>query len=239
MKGFRAALEFLTIFPFRKSCLDEKLLAQAPPYFPVVGVLIGLFVAVLDYALAFLPLGPRSVLTCAALAFVSGGLHLDGLADTADGLLSGQPRDAALRIMRDPQSGPMGVAAVAFVVVLKVAILMSLPGSGRFTVICFIPIAGRVALTMTMAFFSYARDNGTARPMAKQRRSFGWGAAGFLLAVGLILRGWRGTLEGIAVIGFVVLFGVYLKRRLDGYTGDTLGAVCELAEVIAGLTVLG
>ena len=114
MKRFLAAIQFLTILPLpRGLCPDERALGGSLPFFPVVGLGIGAAVALIDRGLGSLfPVGVTSVLAVILLIAASGGLHLDGLADTADGFFSSRPRERIFEIMRDNRTGPMEVAAI-------------------------------------------------------------------------------------------------------------------------------
>src|SRR5512136_2286178 len=118
MKPLLTAIQFLTVIPFPKNFVSgEKELEKCVPYFPVVGLLIGIIVAAFDYFIGIiLPPFPASVITVIAMTGISGGLHMDGLADTADGFFSSRPREKVLEIMRDSRIGVMGVIAVVFVI---------------------------------------------------------------------------------------------------------------------------
>jgi adenosylcobinamide-GDP ribazoletransferase len=238
MMGFFAALQFLTIFrlPSRLAPNGEALL-RAPLFFPVVGLLIGALVAAIDWGMGFIfPALIRSVFSVILLIALSGALHADGLADTADGLLSSRPRERMLEIMRDSRVGPMGVVALVSVICLKIAALASVDQSVRFWVLVLMPVAGRSALLIVMAVLPYARPEGLAG--AFQLRSpvfFILWAMGLLLLVGCIAGGIEGASAAVASCVFVLLFTVYLRRKIGGYTGDTLGAACELTELIPPL----
>src|SRR5208283_4809952 len=121
MRRFLAAMRFLTVIPFPGNWgADESSLAGSTVFFPVVGLLIGLgAAAVAACAARWLPAGPAAGLVIVALLAVSGGLHMDGLSDSADGLLSARPRERALEIMRDSHVGAMGVIAIVCVLLLK------------------------------------------------------------------------------------------------------------------------
>ncbi len=239
MRGFFAALQFLTLFPLpRRLAPDEGALKKAPPFFPLIGLFVGILVASLDWSLGLLfPIALRSVLAAIALIAFSGALHTDGLADTADGLLSSRPRERMLEIMRDSRTGPMGAVAIVSVVTLKIAAIASLPAAARFWTLTMMPIAGRCALLIVMAVLPYARPEGLVG-IFQLRRPFLtllWALA-FLLSAG-----GGGGIAGVTAGGlsflFVLLFSVYLRRKIGGYTGDTLGAACELTELVPPLVV--
>jgi adenosylcobinamide-GDP ribazoletransferase len=233
-----SALAFLT--PVRvpeRWCGGERGLQGAPVFFPVVGAVIGGVAAAVSFGLdQFLPVLPASVLVVLVLGAASRGLHMDGLADTADGLFSARPRDRVLEIMRDSHIGTMGVVAVVGLLLIKVALLTSVTGSLRWQMVLLAPIAGRCALLLVKSVFPYARPEGG---LANVFRSGGRRAA-LLSAWAVVVvfaAGWlcareRGLVAAVASLGTALLLGWYVHRRIGGYTGDTLGATSELVEVI-------
>ena len=238
MKRFFAAIQFLTIVPLpRGLCPDERALGGALPFFPVVGLGIGVAVAVVDWGAGMLfPAGVTAVLAVIILIAASGGLHLDGLADTADGLLSSRPRERILEIMRDSRTGPMGVAAIVCLVALKIALLASIAAPARPWVLIMMPVAGRSALLVHMALLPYLRQEGLARIFhANRSRGQALWALFFLAAAGGLAGGIPGLAAGGVSLIFALLFTAYIGRRLGGLTGDTLGAACEWTELAPAL----
>ncbi len=234
MKGFFAAIKFLTILPVPRGLGgDEKTLARSVPYFPLVGLLIGLIAAAFDYTICqALPLMPASTLTVIILICLTGGLHMDGLADTADGFFSARPRDKMMDIMRDSRIGVMGVLTVMFVVLLKITLLVNISGTTRWSLILIMPLAGRAAIIALMAALPYARPEGGLATLFTGSRSWlhvlwAWGV---LFAVAGGLAQWIGLAATILALIISVAFVLYNRSKIGGYTGDTLGAVCELAE---------
>ena len=207
----------------------------------MVGLLAGGAAAAICFGLDRIlpPLAGSAILVCALIVF-SRGLHMDGLADTADGLLSSRPRDQMLAIMRDSRTGAMGVIAVASVIVLKTALLASVaPEDARWRIVLLMPLAGRCAMVATMSVFRYARtEGGLATVFAvsgvRRRLLLMWALA-VVLATGWLIAGWQGLVAGAAslVAGFLV--GLYCHRRIGGFTGDTLGATNELVECVPAL----
>ncbi len=239
---FFSALSFLT--PVRVPAAwagGERELARGLYCFPVVGLLIGGFAAAvcfgLDHVLS--PLAVAALVVCVLIA-ASRGLHMDGLADTADGLFSSRPRERILEIMRDSHTGAMGVIAVACVIVLKTALLASVaPEGSRWKLVLLMPLAGRCAMVMTMAVFRYARPEGglaTAFAVAGARRwlLLVWPPT-TLFAAGWLLAGIEGVVASAAALCTGFLVGLYCHRRIGGYTGDTLGATNELVECVPAL----
>lgn len=235
MKRFFAAIRFLTILPVPNGWSgDEKTLARSIFFFPLAGLAIGLIAAAFDYAVGrALPLLPASVLTILVLIGLSGGLHMDGLADTADGFFSARPRAKMMEIMRDSRIGVMGVLAVVFVVLLKVTLLAVMVTPSRWVLILLMPLAGRAAVVLLMTALPYARPEGGLATLFAGSRSWLHG----LWAWGLmfVLSGWLaqglGLAAAILALILTALFILYNRSKIGGYTGDTLGAVCELAEM--------
>src|SRR5512138_2771835 len=145
MKRFLAALQFLTIVPLPgPGNPGERVLGASLPFFPAVGLLIGAAVALLDWGLGrIFAIGVTSVCAVIFMIAISGALHTDGLADTADGFFSARPRERVLAIMKDSRTGPMGVTAVVCVVALKCALVASLAGPWRWWILLMMPLAGR------------------------------------------------------------------------------------------------
>lgn len=242
LRPLLAAIQFLTIIPFPKSFTGgEKELEKCMPFFPVVGLLIGMIIAAVDYVMGLiLPPLPASVMTAIAMTAISGGLHMDGLADTADGFFSARPRERILEIMRDSRTGVMGVLAVAFVIVLKVSLLISVLPPFRPGIIILMPLAGRCSFVVMMTALPYVRREGglaTAFGTGKSWLNVLWASA-FLLAAGWLAGRWMGITAGFSALLAAALFSVYCFRKIGGYTGDTLGAGCELMEVIPAIATV-
>lgn len=242
-KSCVAAFRFLTILPLPTSFgCDSKDLDNSAFFFPVVGMFLGGFAALAAWGLwkCFPPLVAASSITIILLSF-SGALHLDGLADTADGFFSSRTRDKMLVIMRDSRIGVMGVVALFAVLLLKVSSLSALTGSDVLRTAFMMPVAGRVVIVIMMGLLPYARPEGGLATRFYSRRTV-W-AALFSLVVfyGLyfITHGLVGLLLASSVVVFILLFCVFCYRKIGGATGDTLGAACELSEMsVAFLAVV-
>ena len=124
MKSLLAAAAFLTAIPIPVKWLDERQdYSKCVPWFPIVGVLIGGLICLMTWGVvSILPPLPAAVAITGAMAAISGALHLDGLADTADGFLSGRPRERVMEIMHDSRIGAMGVITLVLLLLLKVAL---------------------------------------------------------------------------------------------------------------------
>ncbi len=236
-----AGLAFLTVLPVpRRWCGESGDLERSVVWFPLIGLMIGGLIACFDMGVtALLPVLPASVLTVIAMVAVSGALHLDGLADTADGFLSSRPRERILEIMRDSRVGPMGVLAIVGMLLLKVAVLASLAPAARFGTVLLLPLAGRTAPVVMISALGYARENGLVTVFQRKRTMFAPLLTVATLAVaGFLAAGAAGLTAAAAAVGVTAIFALWCRAKIGGYTGDTLGAACELAEVVPALVLL-
>ena len=242
IKPFFSALRFLTPAPVPESWAGgEKELSRSPCYFPIVGLMAGGVAAAVCFGLDMVlpPLASSAILVCLLIA-VSRALHMDGLADTADGLLSSRPRGQILEIMRDSRTGAMGVVAVVCVILLKTALFASVaPDDTRWRIALLMPVAGRCAMVATMAVFRYARPEGGLATILAVRGARRWlllaWAVVMVVGAGWLLAGLPGLVAGAASTGAGLLVGAYCHRRIGGYTGDTLGATNEIVECVPAL----
>ncbi|MGD8880731.1 MAG: adenosylcobinamide-GDP ribazoletransferase [Desulfobacterales bacterium] len=231
MKGFISAIQFITILPLGKteSFEPEKMI----PFFPLVGILLGLLVAAFDAIFLRLWTPPVvALLDLILLAVLTGAFHIDGLGDTADGLLGPHPRDKALEIMKDSRIGTMGLVAILFGLAIKWSGIASL-STHRSLFLIIVPAYARAGILFGMRFLSYGRPDGTGKPFFYKKLSWVhfWG---LLLPIGLsLLLGLKAFWLNLA---FVIILGSILffyKKRIGCITGDMLGAMTELTE--AGL----
>lgn len=239
MRKFCLALSFLTIFPCSpRSPIERGELAAAAAYFPLVGAVLGLLMGGMVYLLRpLMPSGPLAALALAASFLLTRGLHLDGLADTADGLIGAMEREKVLKIMRDSVVGSMGVCALFFVYLFKYAALLAVDTPFFPLAVFSLPFCGRWAMVLAGAAFAPARPEGLGNWFIGE---LGWrhfmyaslfgaaviAAAGFSYSLFIFP-----MLCGIAVAFILsLLLSSYAAGRLGGLTGDVLGAVNEIAE---------
>ncbi len=235
---FVAAFRFLTIFPLPgKLGTTKQELAGATPCFPLVGLLLGAIALPLVGLLQMLfPPAVTAVLTTLVLLAFSGGLHLDGLADTADGFFSSRPRERIFEIMRDSATGAMGVIALVVLLLLKTVCLSTLSAS-LLAAVFLMPIAGRTAILLMMAILPYARSQGGLATLFYSRRSklVGLWSLVFFGVAAWLTAGIRGLAAVLAVGLLVIVFSWFCRAKIGGATGDTLGAACEMAETVVAL----
>ncbi len=236
MKPFFAALQFLTAIPIPAALGGtHRDLERSVYLFPAAGLVLGALLSAMDAGLSLLlPALPASAIIVAALVIMTGGFHLDGLADTADGFMSSRPRERVLEIMKDSRTGPMGVIAVVSVLLMKVALLASITGAVRPAAILIMPVAGRCAIIMIMGALPYARPDGGLGSIFMRGRTWLWVVWGFffLAATGVASAGRLGLVAALGAALATALAAVYTNGKIGGITGDTIGATCEVVELV-------
>lgn len=241
MKSLVAAVSFLTRLPVgRFVSFDAADVARSAGWFPLVGLLIGAVCAGAAFLLrAHLPAALVAVIVVALDALLTGALHFDGLADTADGFGGGKDRENVLRIMRDHAIGSYGGTALVLLVAWKAAAYSVLLGGERwFPAMVLTPAVGRWSILLLTAVLPYARETkSVVRDIGKG--SLTWGT--LILACALaVSRVWCAGAAAVAAIAVSASFGLYSRRKIGGITGDTLGAnvqLCECAALIAFLWI--
>ncbi len=244
--SFLAALRFLTIIPVSwRAESDGRNFADGLFYFPLIGLVIGGLCAFSTGMLGlFLPHTLVVFSGIVMLAGFSGFLHVDGLADTADGLLSSRSREEKLVIMRDSRTGVMGVVAILAVLGGKFAALSALPNGMLLPALLLMPIAGRCAIVISMAMLSYARPEGGLGRLfysAETMRAawFCTSFTGVLLCLSVVFSeiSWKTAVLLVLVLtATLLLFVRWCRQSLGGATGDTLGAICEISELMTAVS---
>ncbi|HHO47912.1 MAG TPA: adenosylcobinamide-GDP ribazoletransferase [Desulfobacteraceae bacterium] len=232
-----AAFRFLTVFPLPSSLgRKEEDLAGAVYFFPVVGLVLGAMAVAGALLIRHLfPPFPAAVLLVGLILSFSGALHLDGLADTADGFFSARDRDTILEIMRDSRIGVMGAASLFLLLTLKVACLTVMDHGLVLKASLLTPLAGRCALLLAMGVLPYARPDGglgTLFYSSPLRRRAAVGGTVILFVVSTAVLGFRGLAAASVIGAATLLFCLFCHRKIGGATGDTLGASCEAAETV-------
>jgi adenosylcobinamide-GDP ribazoletransferase len=244
---FWNALRFLTVIPAPAADhIEDDWLIRAAKYFPLVGIIVGLVSGIVlllagEIWRGLLP----PLLAIAAGIVLSGALHEDGLADTADGLGGGRSRESRLAIMKDSRIGSYGALALGLTVALRVAALAALPPWIGAATLIAAHAGGRLAAAAVMTRLPYAGDPAVTKltyTEAPLRTSEIAVAAIFMLAAWLplarseIFAALIGLLSGAVLAGWLV---DRARKLIGGYTGDVLGAVEQLFEVGFLLGVAG
>lgn len=234
IRSLRAAMSFLTVLPVANAdgSPGERL---GRAYFPAIGALVGLAAGV---AFVVTAAGTTQLLgaavAVAVLCALTGGIHLDGLADTADGLLTHGDTERRLAVMHEPALGSYGVTAIVAVLLLEVSALASIP-TGR--VLAALVVAGaisRLATLPVIAFVPYVRSGGKGQAAWDPRRR----ALDLAVGVGTValvsLLDWKRALIAVPVAALIAaVLAMVSRRRLGGATGDVCGAVAELSQAAA------
>ena len=237
--GCRLALSTLTVLPMPVGRVDRAAARVAMGGAPLVGALLGVLVAGAGAGLSRLGAAPlvAAGVGVGVLAAATRGLHLDGLADTADGLGSSGPADRVLAVMRSPEIGPFGVAVLVVVLLVQVAALAQLIEAGRWLAVGLGVAVGRVALT-----WGCRRGVPPARPDGLGALVAGtvpgwlcllWTVVAASLAAVAVPAAAAGVGAVLLAVAAAVLLLGRARRRIGGVTGDVLGALCEVAVLVA------
>lgn len=238
MNGFWAALQFLTIFPTPlKGAVNDKIVGASLVYFPLVGLLLGLMLLGLYHALALIfPVQIVCALVISALVVLTGGHHIDGLIDSCDGIFGGTSREERLTIMSDARVGAFGVTGATLLLLTKYAAILS---ASPLPALLLMPVLGRWAMTYAIFLFPYARVSGLGWPF---KHEMNWQRFTFALLVALAISALTMNWKGILLLAFLsaAVFGTgrFIQSRLGGLTGDSYGAINEIAEVMAVLLII-
>jgi adenosylcobinamide-GDP ribazoletransferase len=239
LSSFWAAFQFLTLLPVKRNFSTPQI-ARSTVFFPVVGLAIGLVLAALNWLLSLvLPNPVVNILLVALLAFCSGGLHLDGLADTMDGAAGHRTVAQRLDIMRDSRIGGFGAMALILMLLMQYIFLNSIPSDLKWLALVSAPAISRWTMTYAIFAYPYARPDGLGK-VFKETVSLNQFIPATLIAVAVAcgLWGLAGIIITAATFLIVTLAALYLKNLLRGLTGDCYGALNETATVSVFLIVI-
>jgi adenosylcobinamide-GDP ribazoletransferase len=235
VSSFVAAFAFLTRLPVGGGPLRDADLGRSVAFFPVVGLVLGLVLTGLASLLAgVVPTTLAAVILVAILAALTGGLHLDGVADVFDALGGGRgDRQRMLEIMRDSRIGAHGAAALCLLLLAKTFAVASALEHHDLLALLMFPMLGRWAVTPTIVLHPYARQEGLGRAFHGEARLLHVATATILVAAAVAALGLRFFTPAAGALLAAMLFAFWLRWRLGGLTGDVYGATIELAEVVA------
>ncbi|HEX9307980.1 MAG TPA: adenosylcobinamide-GDP ribazoletransferase [Anaeromyxobacter sp.] len=226
------AFAFLTRLPVPPRLAEGADLGRSSAWFPVAGAAMGLLVAAAAHVA-----GPHlhaplaAVLVVAALAWMTGGLHLDGVADVFDGLGGGHgDRERTLRIMRDSRIGAHGATALVLVLAVKVAALSDLLARGSLWPLVVAPVVARFAVVPLLVLFPSAREEGLGRAFHGTAGGREIAIAGVLAAAAVAPFAPASLVPVAAALATAAAVALSVSRRLGGLTGDVYGAAIEIAE---------
>ncbi|MCQ9207678.1 MAG: adenosylcobinamide-GDP ribazoletransferase [Omnitrophica bacterium] len=233
MKRFLIALQFLTVLPVRiKSKVEKNDFGASLLYFPLVGLLIGLLLVLGAFIFSSFPSLIKAAIILIISIIITGGIHLDGLADTCDGFYGHNPKEKILDIMRDSRIGTMGVAGVVSILLLKFSLIASFPEGLLWKTLLLSAVFSRWAQVMACFSSSYARREGKAKYFIElaAKKEFLLSSLFTLALFGVFMK-LNGLILFVVSLLPTFLFMQYMKKRIGGMTGDTIGALSEFAEV--------
>ncbi|WAJ39590.1 adenosylcobinamide-GDP ribazoletransferase [Pseudomonas sp. GOM7] len=239
MTALLIAVQFLTRLPVTLPGMPSpEQMGRSLLWYPTVGLLLGALLWAAHLLLGQVPEVLQAAIILTLWVGLSGGLHLDGLADTADAWVGGfGDRERTLSIMKDPRSGPIAIVVLVLLLLLKFAALSTLLQAGQGLYLLLLPWVGRSLLPLLLASTPYVRAGGLGQALVEYlpRRQLPWVLGGHALA--MLLLGWSAAIG----LGMALLLFLWLRRallqRLGGTTGDTAGALVELAESVVLLTL--
>lgn len=232
MTPFWIALQFLTVLPIElKQIPTVKQNGQSVLFYPLVGLLIGLILFGLSILLVKLPIILAATIILVIWIWLTGGLHLDGLADTADAWVGGfGDRERILKIMKDPSCGPIGVLSLVIVCLMKFSALYVLLEQRLSAFLILIPMLGRSVPLFLFLTTRYVRANGLGRSITDSiPKTLAWMVFVITLAL-LCAFKWMGLVALISCLLLLVYLRFLFIKRIGGITGDTVGAAIELSE---------
>lgn len=240
MKSFVIALQLLTIIPIKtKNAVEERELGRSTAFFPLVGAVQGAILVGANLLFSkFLPTDISSVLILVVLILTNGGFHLDGFADSIDGLAGGNTKEERLHIMRDSRIGAIGVVAIVLLLLVKFLCINSLtspltPLTSNY-ILFLLPVIGKWSMVPIAYWSDYARPtSGLGKAFTEHTglRELLVSTV-FALSVSVILLSWYGLVYAGIIFIAAYLFTVFFKQKLGGVTGDVFGFQSEISEVI-------
>lgn len=233
MKQLILMIQFLTRIPLPITLdVTNEDFTKGFKYFPVVGSIIGGLI----YAIHFILRGHISSFTMAIVIvlsylYITGGLHMDGLSDSADGLFSGRSKERVLEIMKDSRIGSNGALAMVFVILLKIAFMTEVAGNELGLVLLVMPMISKYNVVLITSISKYARPEGMGNWFIGKVK-FSEFLFSTLFTLGLLLLinpAYLFIVLGCGVFGLG--FRRFCYKQIDGLTGDTIGALSELSDV--------
>jgi adenosylcobinamide-GDP ribazoletransferase len=251
MKKFLMALQFLTIIPVKVRDVGEEDFSGSAFFFPVVGIIIGTLLVLFNLVVSqLMPAMSCNVFLLIFWIFMTGALHLDGLADTMDGFYAGTDKEKILRVMEDTATGAKGVAALIMLLLFKFVLLSGIEGTMKIYALILAPAISRYSMCMAAAGSMPARKDGLGRLFIGKTKIAEVIFSSIIMVL-ICLVPWflhqGGIAEQLKMSGFVAIavaaivtlaFVRYCNYKIGGMTGDTLGALNEIVEAAVLLSVV-
>lgn len=237
-------MQFLTGIPVPlKRELSAEQLGKATAFFPLAGLVIGGILAGLNWVFnLFLPGAIINILLTVILVILTGAMHLDGLADTCDGMAGHKSVEERWKVMRDSRTGAFGVVGIVLLLLAKYAALNSIRADLMTPTLLFMPVVSRWAMVYAIFAFRYARPEGLGTAYKEATRWPQYNAATIItLVIAAALYPLFSTVGFLMIGGVLVvttILGFYFRYKFSGLTGDTYGAINEVSEVMALVFVI-
>lgn len=234
---FLIALQFLTRIPVRLPCTpDEQATGKSILYYPLIGLIIGMLFGTIWYLTAPLSETLRAAILLCCWTLITGGLHLDGLADTADALVGGHgQKDQTLKIMKDPRSGPIAVITLVCILLLQYSALQSI---NNLPLLILIPVIARSQILLLFSSTDYVREQGLGSALKNylpQKSVYP-----ILIGISLVIIMFGGSAGIWLLISNLVIFHFWRRlfvKIIGGFSGDVAGALVVLSETVSLLIV--
>ena len=238
MTAFFIALQFLTTFPIQlKEMPSKQQNGQSLLFYPLIGLMIGAILFAIATLLHALPVILLSSLILVVWIWLTGGLHLDGLADTADAWVGGfGDKERTLKIMKDPSCGPIGVLSLIILCLIKWSALYVLLEKQLYSALFLFPILGRLAPLFLFLTTQYVHEKGLGSSIAECIPKTGSVIVSALCLVAAAYFAWVGVLTVMIFIGTLIYLRHKFIQRIGGITGDTVGASIEICEAVSLLS---
>ncbi|HLS54415.1 MAG TPA: adenosylcobinamide-GDP ribazoletransferase [Tissierellaceae bacterium] len=239
IKGFILSLQFLTRLPIHIPIdFNRENLRKSTFFYPLVGMILGILSFIPYYFLSNYNREIAAFLTVLFIIILTGGLHLDGLADTADGFFSNKDKEKTLEIMKDSRIGAFGVLSLILLILFKYIIISSI--KEKTLLILMLSLGNsRLSVLFQIAYKKTARPDGLGRMLNQSQPGPYVLLGSFLYVIFVIFINPYYTIPLISSLVTGKLTALYSKRKIDGLTGDVYGAIIELSEAISLLAFWG
>jgi len=240
--GFISAIKFLTIIPlFGRHEDSQEAMGRSIVYFPVVGLVIGLFLVGVNWLSSlFLPPAMVSGLLVISVVIISGALHLDGFVDTCDGIAGHKSVEDRWKVMKDSRAGAFGIIGITLLLLFKYISLSSVPGNLLPASLIIMPVVSRWTVVFALFAYPYARSEGLGKTVKLSANRQRFSIATVITLTLVTGMAWLADISYFYLAGPAIMLGTwviivlaagYFKRKFAGLTGDTYGAINEVAEV--------
>lgn len=234
MSRFLTALQFLTIIPipWRREVQAEEL-GRSAGYFPVIGIIIGIILVGVNWLFGLiLPPMVANALLLVFLVVISGAMHLDGFADTCDGIAVHKTVEDRWQVMHDSRAGAFGIVGIVLLLLVKYVSLNNIPGALLMMTLVLMPVVSRWAMVYVIFTYPYARSSGLGKAF---KQGTTWPRFTIATIITTVVAGILAQSIGLALMFLIWVItmatATYFKSKFSGLTGDNYGAINEVAEV--------